>query len=150
MASDLRKLLELVSLDRLRVTCEKRGLSPDGTAAELRTRLARSLRGDVDQLLPLLWRTELIAFLGAQDFEGRGHVAYVSQASRDHLERLARLVLAGDPQATAARPLGDDSPLQFLQSDDGEPAEPAESPLVEKVKRLGIERQRGHIYYVKD
>lgn len=138
MAGDPRKLLEFLDRDRLRVTCEKRRLAGTGTAAELRDRLVASFRGDLDALLPLLWRGEMLAFIVAHDLESTGYLAAFNRASRDELERTVRLLIATGERL--ARP---------------EPARPAApvSPtgaLTEKVQRVGVKREGDRIYYVKD
>jgi hypothetical protein len=154
MATGIRKIIDFLSPARLREVCEHSGLQVRGGQQEQKERLVSALGGDLGELLPLLTRADLVEF-AAQYVEGVGRFANVSRASRDDLERLVARLCAGDQRITTKHPLGPESPIQFVRAgagDDGTRDEEASADerVFEKVKRTGLKRESGYMYYVKD
>ncbi len=142
--------------------CEERGLPTGGDQFDKRSRLARSMRGELDELLPFLRKSDMVDYLTKDVFTDHGGVTgyftYVGQAARSELETLLRLLWKGDPKAMQVRPLGRRSPIRFVREDDlDEEAEDLEDVEAvelrgeaEKVFRAGVVRDSSLMYYVKD
>ncbi len=120
MASDIRAILECVPAARLRDLCEKRGLTTGGDQHDKRTRLARSLRGNLDWLVPELHKKEMADALGQYTYTGdhglEGQLYGLGRASRDHLVAMMELVFGEegyDPSQDGESPVGPDSPIRF-------------------------------------
>lgn len=93
--SDIPKMLDDLSGKTLARLCDDRGLRRSGPNDELRERLARSFHGDVDALVELLRRSELIALLENLEFshdEATGWFRGLRGAELDDLQKLARKV----------------------------------------------------------
>ena len=125
MASLIPDILNSITPTRLRELCEQRGLPTGGDQGDKRTRLARSMRGQLEELMPLLKRTEIAAYLGHGPFSWpngvEGEFTRVSQATRPQLEELLRLIAADDPRAySSSRPLGRSCQIRFWSRNDEE------------------------------
>lgn len=157
MAGDIRRILDTIQASRLRALCEERGLATGGDQSDKRERLARSMRGNLEELIPLLRRSDIIGYLsGGFEFSSgmQGSFARLGQASRQDLETLLRWVVNDDPRARASsRPLGHDCAIRFRreeeddEGDDGEAGE--EYGDAEKVFVAAIKRDNDLMYYIK-
>jgi hypothetical protein len=119
MAGEVRSILDCLDGQMLRKLCELRGLPVSGSVDDKRSRLARSFRGHVDELLPHLHRNEMIAALEIFTFaieDGReGHWVGLANAAWDELRRAMERIFIDDwePAPGRLQPLGPSSSIRI-------------------------------------
>lgn len=158
---NVRRVLLRLDAEPLRRLIDVRGLAPAKSKHDMRSRIAKSYRGDMKQLVDDLLRKELLD-LFAEAFEtDRGH-AYLTSAGRydhDQLRRFARALLIDEviPREFNVEPYqedpsdGDSAEDDVLDADDegdedGEdPAEdPEDATAEEPLPEIGDDWSRPH------
>lgn len=93
MPGEVRSILDDLLGQRLSRLCRGRNLRTGGNAHEKRGRLARSFRGQPEQLIPMLRRDEMIACLKKKSFAaGGGYLYGLSYASKPDLCKIMNRV----------------------------------------------------------
>lgn len=104
--SDIRRMLDDLSGKTLARLCEERDLKVSGPNDERRKRLSYSFRGDVDALVDLLLRPELIVLLEGyecSDGDAIGWFKGLGRAELDELQKLARKVFGDEEWRPSTR-----------------------------------------------
>jgi hypothetical protein len=90
----IRNALDSLKTARLREICGERGLKVGGSASQLRSRLARSFRGDAEEAFGYFKRPELIDALSHVEFEIDGYRGEFVRLKQTRLKTLRKVAVA--------------------------------------------------------
>lgn len=124
MPGEVRTILDELTARSLRRLCRARDLGTGGDLHDKRSRLARSFRGQVEELIALLRREDMIAALGIWEFsldDGReGSLMGLRGASKGELRKAMKRLFVDDwePSPRQPQPCGEDFKIRVAWNDE--------------------------------